>query len=102
MSFSPIFESFYLQAVTATASGIGVGNIPSATAYAEGTVRLNSVVVLREGTTPTATKGEVWNIEETIYLRSRAEMDMFQAVEESSTDATIGWTFYSEIPGVSA
>jgi hypothetical protein len=98
-NLSPIPSSSYVQAVTATASGIGASNIPGSANYAEGFVRLNSVVETRDGTTPTATLGKQWDIGDIILLRSRDELVGFSAIEQSSTDASIDWEFFNQTPG---
>ena len=97
-NFSPIPGSLYVQDVSDTAAGIGAANIPASARYAEGHVRLASLSETREGTTPTATKGTEWDVEETIILRSRYEIVNFQAVEKTSTNASIDWTFYNRAP----
>jgi len=97
-NFSPIGSSLYVQAVTDTAGGIGAGNIPDSARYAEGHVRLASLSETREGTTPTATKGTEWDVEDMIILRSRDEITKFQAVEKTSTNSSIDWTFYNRAP----
>ena len=97
-SFSPIPNSLYVQDVSDTAAGIGSAIIPDSARYAEGHVRLASLSETREGTTPTATKGTEWDVEETIILRSRYEIVNFQAVEKTSTNASIDWTFYNRAP----
>jgi hypothetical protein len=97
-NFSPILGSLYVQDVSDTAAGIGSGNIPSSARYAEGHVRLASLSETRDGTTPTATKGTEWDVEDTIILRSRYEIVNFSAVEKTSTNASIDWTFYNRAP----
>ena len=97
-NFSPIPDSLYVQDVSATAGGIGAGNIPGSARYAEGHVRLASLSETREGTDPTATLGTEWDVEEMIYLRSRYEIVNFKAVEKTSTNASIDWTFYNRAP----
>ena len=98
-NFSPIPDSLYVQDVDDTAAGIGAANIPASARYAEGHVRLASLSETREGTTPTATKGTEWDVEDMIILRSRDEITKFQAVEKTSTDSSIDWTFYNRAPG---
>ena len=98
-NFSPIPDSLYVQDVSATAGGIGAGNIPGSARYAEGHVRLASLSETREGTDPTATLGTEWDVEDLIILRSRYEITNFQAVEKTSTNASIDWTFYNRAPG---
>ena len=73
-NFSPIAGSLYQQAVTDTAGGIGSANIPDNARYAEGVVWTASVVETRDGTTPTATKGNPWDAGDLVILRSRYEM----------------------------
>ena len=97
-NFSPIPDSLFVQDVSATAGGIGAGNIPGSARYAEGHVRLASLSETREGTDPTATKGTEWDIEDLIILRSRYEIVNFKAVEKTSTNASIDWTFYNRAP----
>ena len=97
-NFSPIPDSLYVQAVTDTAGGIGAANIPASARYAEGHVRLASLSETREGTAPTATKGTEWDVEDMIILRSRDEITKFQAVEKTSTNSSIDWTFYNRAP----
>ena len=97
-NFSPIPDSLYVQDVSDTAAGIGAANIPASARYAEGHVRLASLSETREGTTPTATKGTEWDVEDMIILRSRDEITKFQAVEKTSTDSSIDWTFYNRAP----
>ena len=97
-NFSPISDSLFVQDVSGTAGGIGAGNIPAGARYAEGHVRLASLSETREGTTPTATKGTEWDVEDMIILRSRDEITKFQAVEKTSTDSSIDWTFYNRAP----
>jgi len=97
-SFSPIPNSLYVQDVSGTAAGIGTANIPDSARYAEGHVRLASLSETREGTDPTATLGTEWDIEETIYLRSRYEILGFKAIEKTSTNASIDWIFYNRAP----
>lgn len=98
-SFSPLPGTLVQQAVTDTASGIGSGNIPSGSRYAEGFVRTAAIVETRDGTTPTATKGTQWDAGDLIILRSRREIVHFSAVEQTSTDASIDWQFYNRAPG---
>ena len=98
-NFSPIPGSLYVQAVTDTAGGIGAGNIPGSARYAEGHVRLASLSETREGTDPTATLGTEWDVEDMIILRSRYEIVNFKAVEKTTTNASIDWTFYNRAPG---
>ena len=97
-NFSPIPDSLFVQDVSATAGGIGAGNIPGSARYAEGHVRLASLSETREGTTPTATKGTEWDVEDMIILRSRYEIVNFKAVEKTTTNASIDWTFYNRAP----
>ena len=97
-NFSPIGSSLYVQDVSDTAAGIGAANIPDGARYAEGHVRLASLSETREGTTPTATKGTEWDVEDMIILRSRDEITKFQAVEKTTTNASIDWTFYNRAP----
>jgi len=97
-NFSPIGSSLYVQDVSATAGGIGAANIPSNARYAEGHVRLASLSETREGTDPTATLGTEWDVEEMIYLRSRYEIVNFKAIEKTSTNASIDWTFFNRAP----
>ena len=97
-NFSPIPDSLYVQDVSNTAGGIGAANIPGSARYAEGHVRLASLSETREGTTPTATKGTEWDVEDMIILRSRDEITKFQAVEKTSTNSSIDWTFYNRAP----
>ena len=99
-NFSPIPSSLYQQAVTATPGGIGSGNIPSAARYAEGVVWTAAVVETRDGTTPTATKGNPWDAGDLVILRSRYEIVNFSAIEKTSTDSRIDWQFYNKAPGV--
>jgi len=98
-NFSPIPSSLYVQDVDDTAAGIGAANIPASARYAEGHVRLASLSETREGTAPTATKGTEWDVEDMIILRSRYEITNFQAIEKTSTNASIDWTFYNRAPG---
>lgn len=95
MAFGPISGGSYDQTVTATAAGIGSGNIPNGAASAEGYVRSTAVVEYRDGTTPTASKGRQWNATDTIILRSPSEMDGFSAIRQSGSNATINWEFYN-------
>jgi hypothetical protein len=97
-NFSPIPDSLFVQDVSATAGGIGAGNIPGSARYAEGHVRLASLSETREGTDPTATLGTEWDVEDLIILRSRYEIVNFKAVEKTSTNASIDWTFYNRAP----
>ena len=97
-NFSPIPDSLYVQDVSDTAAGIGAANIPDGARYAEGHVRLASLSETREGTTPTATKGTEWDVEDMIILRSRDEITKFQAIEKTTTNASIDWTFYNRAP----
>ena len=97
-NFSPIPSSLYVQDVSNTAAGIGAGNIPASARYAEGHVRLASLSETREGTDPTATLGTEWDVEDMIILRSRDEITKFQAVEKTSTNSSIDWTFYNRAP----
>jgi len=97
-NFSPIPDSLYVQDVSATAGGIGAGNIPGSARYAEGHVRLASLSETREGTDPTATLGTEWDVEEMIYLRSRYEIVNFKAIEKTTTNASIDWTFFNRAP----
>ena len=97
-NFSPIPDSLYVQDVNATAGGIGAGNIPGSARYAEGHVRLASLSETREGTDPTATKGTEWDIEDLIILRSRYEIVNFKAIEKTTTNASIDWTFFNRAP----
>jgi hypothetical protein len=97
-NFSPIPDSLFVQDVSATAGGIGAGNIPGSARYAEGHVRLASLSETREGTDPTATKGTEWDVEDLIILRSRYEIVNFKAVEKTSTNSSIDWTFYNRAP----
>ena len=97
-NFSPIPDSLFVQDVSGTAGGIGAGNIPAGARYAEGHVRLASLSETREGTAPTATKGTEWDVEDMIILRSRDEITKFQAVEKTSTNSSIDWTFYNRAP----
>ena len=99
-NFSPIPSSLYQQAVTATAGGIGSGNIPDNARYAEGVVWTASVVETRDGTTPTSTKGNPWDAGDLVILRSRYEIVNFSAIEKTSTDSRIDWQFYNKAPGV--
>ena len=98
-NFSPISDSLFVQDVSATAGGIGAANIPAGARYAEGHVRLASLSETREGTDPTATLGTEWDIEDLIILRSRYEIVNFLAIEKTSTNASIDWTFYNRAPG---
>jgi hypothetical protein len=97
-NFSPISDSLFVQDVSATAGGIGAGNIPGSARYAEGHVRLASLSETREGTDPTATLGTEWDVEEMIYLRSRYEIVNFKAIEKTTTNASIDWTFFNRAP----
>jgi len=97
-NFSPIPDSLFVQDVSATAGGIGAGNIPGSARYAEGHVRLASLSETREGTDPTATLGTEWDVEDMIILRSRYEIVNFKAVEKTSTNSSIDWTFYNRAP----
>jgi len=97
-NFSPIPDSLFVQDVSATAGGIGAGNIPGSARYAEGHVRLASLSETREGTDPTATLGTEWDVEDLIILRSRYEIVNFKAVEKTSTNSSIDWTFYNRAP----
>ena len=98
-NFSPIPDSLFVQDVSATAGGIGAGNIPGSARYAEGHVRLASLSETREGTDPTATLGTEWDVEDMIILRSRYEIVNFLAIEKTTTNASIDWTFYNRAPG---
>ena len=98
-NFSPIPDSLFVQDVDNTAGGIGAGNIPASARYAEGHVRLASLSETREGTDPTATLGTEWDVEDMIILRSRYEIVNFLAIEKTSTNASIDWTFYNRAPG---
>ena len=97
-NFSPIPDSLFVQDVDNEAGGIGAGNIPAGARYAEGHVRLASLSETREGTDPTATKGTEWDVEDMIILRSRYEIVNFLAIEKTSTNASIDWTFYNRAP----
>jgi hypothetical protein len=97
-NFSPIPDSLFVQDVSATAGGIGAGNIPGSARYAEGHVRLASLSETREGTDPTATLGTEWDVEEMIYLRSRYEIVNFKAIKKTTTNASIDWTFFNRAP----
>jgi hypothetical protein len=97
-NFSPIPDSLFVQDVSATAGGIGAGNIPGSARYAEGHVRLASLSETREGTDPTATLGTEWDVEDMIILRSRYEIVNFLAIEKTTTNASIDWTFYNRAP----
>ena len=97
-NFSPISDSLFVQDVSGTAGGIGAANIPAGARYAEGHVRLASLSETREGTDPTATLGTEWDVEEMIYLRSRYEIVNFKAIEKTTTNASIDWTFFNRAP----
>ena len=97
-NFSPIPDSLFVQDVDATARQIPAGNIPASARYAEGHVRLASLSETREGTDPTATKGTEWDVEDLIILRSRYEITNFKAIEKTTTNASIDWTFYNRAP----
>jgi hypothetical protein len=97
-NFSPLLGTLFVQDVDDTAGGIGAANIPSGARYAEGHVRLASLSETRDGTAPTATKGNEWDVEDMIILRSRYEIVNFSAVEKTSTDASIDWTFFNRAP----
>ena len=97
-NFSPIGSSLFVQDVDASPRKIPAGNIPGSARYAEGHVRLASLSETREGTDPTATKGTEWDVEDMIILRSRYEIVNFKAVEKTSTNSSIDWTFYNRAP----
>ena len=98
-NFSPIGSALTTQAVAASATKISTSNtIPGGARYAEGFVRTASIVETRDGTTPTATLGTEWDVEDMIILRSRDEITKFQAVEKTSTNSSIDWTFYNRAP----
>ena len=97
-NFSPISDSLFVQDGDNEAGGIGAGNIPAGARYAEGHVRLASLSETREGTDPTATLGTEWDIEDLIILRSRYEIVNFKAIEKTTTNASIDWTFYNRAP----
>jgi|TARA_Y100000310_G_scaffold215081_1_gene216070 hypothetical protein len=57
------------------------------------------VVETRDGTTPTASKGNEWDTDDIILLRSRYEIVNFSAIEKDSGSAeTIDWQFYNRAP----
>ena len=98
-NFSPLPGTLVTQTVTNTAGGIGSGNIPSGARYAEGYVRTASVVETRDGTTPTTSKGNEWDADDIILLRSRYEIVNFSAIEkDSGSTETIDWQFYNRAP----
>ena len=97
-NFSPIPSRLYVKDVSNTAAGIGAGNIPASARYAEGHVRLASLSETREGTTPTATLGTEWDVEDLIILRSRYEITNAAFIKASS-NATIDFQFYNRAPG---
>ena len=98
-NFSPIPNALVTQTVTNSAAGISAGSIPAGARYAEGYVRTASIVETRDGTTPTTTKGNQWDAGEIIYLRSRAEITGFQAIEQDTgSTATIDWQFFNISP----
>ena len=98
-NFSPIPSSLVTLALTGGAASISSGDIPGSARYAEGFVRTASVVETRDGTTPTSTLGTEWDAGDIVLLRSRYEITNFQAVEKTSTNASIDWTFYNRAPG---
>ena len=98
-NFSPIGSALTTQAVAASATKISTSNtIPGGARYAEGFVRIASIIETRDGTTPTATLGTEWDAGDIILLRSRDEITKFQAIEKTSTDAAIDWQFYNRAP----
>ena len=98
-NFSPIPNALVTQTVTNTAAGIAVGSIPAGARYAEGYVRTGAVVETRDGTTPTASKGNEWAVGDIIYLRSRDEITGFQAIEQGGgSTEKIDWQFFNISP----
>jgi hypothetical protein len=98
VAFGPVNGAQATQTVSSSAGGIGSSNIPDAGKYAEGFVRTASVVELRDGSTPTATKGRQWDPGDVIVLRSRAEITGISLIRQASADATVDWEFFNENP----
>lgn len=97
MFYIPLDATAAAHTVGATAQTLSVAGVtvPSHARYAEGYVRTASVVMYRDGSTPTATSGEQWDAGDIIILRSRDEVSKASFIRQSATSATINWTFYS-------
>ena len=94
-NFSPIVGALYTQSVDDTAAGILAASIPTSATWAEGYVRTASVVITKDGTTPTATLGLQADPGDVIFLRSRDEIVGYTALRQAATTATVDWEFYS-------
>ena len=72
--------------------------VPDAANCAELYVRTASIVFTRDGTDPTSTAGFQANAGDIIMLNSRAELDRFEAIRESS-NATVDVDYFTDISG---
>lgn len=96
MAFKTLSGGVETATVTSTASiltDIGV-TVPPGCNRAEGYVRTASVVLDRNGGTPTTTKGDQWDAGDTIFLRNRDEVTKTKFILQSGVTATIDWSFH--------
>lgn len=91
--------------ITGNQYGLSVSNtvvsltVPAAAMCAEIYVRTAPVVFARGTTDPTTTQGFQANVGEVIKLNSRAELDRFEVIRQSGTDATLDVEYFTDLAG---
>ena len=73
--------------------------VPAAAMVAEIYVRTAPIVFTRDGTDHTSTKGIQAEIADIIMLNSRAELDRFKAIRQTSTSATVDVEYFTDVSG---
>ncbi len=85
-------------ALAVTSATVVTLTVPNVAMVAEIYVRTAPVVETRDGTDPTATQGWQWDVGDTIYLNSRAELDKFKVIAVSTT-AALDVEYYTDVSG---
>ena len=73
--------------------------VPAAAMCAEIYVRTASIVFTRTGVDPTSTAGFQADVGDIILLNSRAELDGFEAIRQTSTSATVDEEYFTDVSG---
>lgn len=73
--------------------------VPNAAMAAEIFVRTAPINFTREGTDPTSSKGFTAYPDDIIMINSRGELDKFECIRATGTDATVDVEYFLDISG---
>ena len=96
--FSEVLPNQGQFGLSVTSSAVVELTVPAGANAAEIYVRTASVVFLRDGTIPTATKGFQADATDIILLNSRSELDDFKVIAVS-TSASLDVEFLTDVSG---